>query len=138
MDIEGGNPGWGDLSYGSTAYTWNRDDFNGFWNTVVASDDEIGMYSSQYFWNLEIGTNNNATGTWEWASTLSWSGYSNNCAQAWQSTESGVLNTPLGFAGQTYGSSDCAAFWQFISGSADYDQVYTGLVDEYSGTSTCK
>jgi len=138
MDIEGGNPGWSDLGYGSEAYTWNRDVFNGFWDDVTASDIEGGDYTDGSFWNQEFGSSSTTPHTWEWTSDQSWSGVSSaKCPQNWSSTSDGTTFTAMFYAGQST-SSNCAACWQWVSsGAGDYDQVDTSRVDTYTGTTTC-
>ena len=111
----------------SSTASLNRAVYNGFHDatsevqtTIKGEPIDIwaGVYTNAGWWNANMtGT---LSGAFEWTSEVSVSSpSSSDCASGWSSPDD---NSATFYAGYTT-SSLCAAMWQWVSGSADYDQI---------------
>ena len=116
FDVEGpGSNGWS-----TTDHAANRQVFNGFFDAVAASSQNLepGVYSTQVQWDSIMSGNTAIPNTWEWTAQTSRSNDPTPCPNNFTSS-----NTSAVFFGGQTASSAKAAVWQWSQGNADYDQI---------------
>lgn len=81
----------------------------------------VGVYTTADWWSANVS--GALGGTIEWTAQVSYSSpSSSDCAYRWQSPDGSTSHVAEFYAGYSQ-TATCALAWQWISGSADYDQV---------------